>query len=80
MKKKLVLLFVLNLCLFFSLIAQVNDVTNPCDCINLAIKNHQLVQDGHSDYDANKILENQNIIKSVWIDIMLTMTQMMMAL
>ena len=60
MKKKLVLLFVLNLCLFTSLIAQVNDITNPCDCINLAIKNHQLVQDGHSEYDANKILENQN--------------------
>ena len=60
MKKKLVLLFILNLCLFTTFIAQVNDITNPCDCINLAIKNHQLVQDGHSDYDANKILENKN--------------------
>ena len=60
MKRKLVLLFILNLCFFTSFIAQVNEITNPCDCINLAIKNHQLVQEGHSDYDTNKILENQN--------------------
>ena len=58
MKKKLLLN--ISLCLFSNFFAQVNNISNPCDCIDLAIKHHQLVEDGHSDFNSSKILENQN--------------------
>lgn len=60
MKERLLLLFITNLCLFNIFFAQVNDITSPCDCVDLAIKNQQLVEDGYSEFNSSKILENQN--------------------
>lgn len=60
MKKKLFLLTLLFFYFSNSLYSQINEISTPCDCIDIAIKNHQLIEDGHSEYNASKILENQN--------------------
>ncbi|MBH76183.1 MAG: hypothetical protein CMP68_03410 [Flavobacteriales bacterium] len=60
MKTKIFLLIFFSLQIFTPLYSQNSEIKNPCDCLELVIKNHELMKNGISEYDTNKILENQN--------------------
>ena len=60
MKKLLLLSIFFVLQCLNTVYSQNIKINNPCDCLEIVIKNHELIKEGFSNHDANKILENQN--------------------
>ena len=60
MKNLLFILLFFVLQISIPVYSQNSEIKNPCDCLEIVIKNNELIKKGVSEYDANKILENQN--------------------
>ncbi|MAJ90247.1 MAG: hypothetical protein CMD08_03130 [Flavobacteriales bacterium] len=61
MKTKILISIFFALQILNPVYSQNSEIKSPCDCLEIVIKNHELIKKGISEYDANKILENQNI-------------------